>query len=193
MASYITLTRNPSWVSEVWASWCVTLGLAVTLTHNPRWVVTYLLIGWRHNDVMWDFPKWGLPFWFCQKGYYFSYFSFGFTRAYNSILFCCLRRSVMPCCQTHDLSWLCIVRERAWSLSRYRSTETVSQMTLSRVGLGGWIPAVYDQRLIVTTCEMVAVFYRRPCWQHLACCSVNSRYRLRIAISAYPTCIRRPR
>ena len=40
---------------------CVTLALVVTLTHNPRWVVTYLLIGWRQYDVMWDFPKWGLP------------------------------------------------------------------------------------------------------------------------------------
>jgi len=35
------------------------------------------------------------------------------------------------------------VRERAWSLSRYRTTETV---TLSRVALGGRIPAVNDQR-----------------------------------------------
>jgi len=24
----------------------------------------------RHYDVMWDFPKWGLPSWFCHKGYY---------------------------------------------------------------------------------------------------------------------------
>jgi len=41
------------------------------------------------------------------------------------------------------------------------------------------------------------VVHRRPCLQHLASCSVNTgsqaRYRLRIAISAYPTCIRRPR
>jgi len=28
----------------------------------------------------------------------------------------------------------------------------------------------------VTTCEMVAVFHQRPCWQHLAYCSVNSRH-----------------
>ena len=33
--------------------------------------------------------------------------------------------------------------ERAWSLSRCRTTETV---TLSRVALGGRISAVYDQR-----------------------------------------------
>jgi len=39
---------------------CVTLALVVTLTHNPRWVVTYLLIGWRHYDVMWGFPR-GFP------------------------------------------------------------------------------------------------------------------------------------
>jgi len=35
------------------------------------------------------------------------------------------------------------MRERAWLLSRCRTTETV---TLSRVALGGRIPAVYDQR-----------------------------------------------
>ena len=53
--------------------------------------------------------------------------------------------------------------------------------------------AAYYQRC-VTTCGTVAAVHRRPCWQHLACCSVNSRrrYRLRIAISAFPTCIRRP-
>jgi len=28
----------------------------------------------------------------------------------------------------------------------------------------------------VTTCKMVAVVHRRPCLQHLACCSVNSRH-----------------
>jgi len=49
----------------------------------------------------------------------------------------------------------------------------------------------------LTTSETVqAVVHRRPCLQHLACCSVNTGsqaiYRLRIAISAYHTCIRRP-
>ena len=34
--------------------------------------------------------------------------------------------------------------------------------------------AAYYQRC-VTTCAKVAVVHRRPCWQHLACCSVNSR------------------
>ena len=52
-------------------------------------------------------------------------------------------------------------------------------------------------KLSVITCETVAVVHRRPCLQHLACCSVNTgsqaRYRLIIAISAYPTCIRRLR
>ena len=55
--------------------------------------------------------------------------------------------------------------------------------------------AAYYQRCVIT-CETVAVVHRRPCLQHLACRSVNTgiqaRYRLRIAISAYPTCIRRP-
>jgi len=51
--------------------------------------------------------------------------------------------------------------------------------------------ACYQQYVI--TCEMVAV-HRRPRLQHLpVACSVNTgsqaRYRLRIAISSYPTCI----
>jgi len=49
--------------------------------------------------------------------------------------------------------------------------------------------AAYYQQCVIT-CE-------RPRLQHLAYCSVNTgsqaRYRLIIAISAYPTCIRRPR
>jgi len=71
--------------------------------------------------------------------------------------------------------------------------------------------AAYYQRCVTTCGGTVAVVHRRPCWQHLACCSFNvnvnvnlysassptagseARYRLRIAISAYPTCIRRPR
>jgi len=54
----------------------------------------------------------------------------------------------------------------------------------------------YYQRCVIT-CETVAV-HRRPRLQHLACCSVNAgsqaryMYRLGIAISAYPTCIRPP-
>ena len=55
--------------------------------------------------------------------------------------------------------------------------------------------AAYYQRC-VTTCETVAVVHRQRCLQHLACCSVSTgsqaRYRSRIAISAYHTCIRRP-
>jgi len=43
--------------------------------------------------------------------------------------------------------------------------------------------AAYYQQC-VTTYEMVAVVHRRPCLQHLACCSVNTgsqaRYWLRI-------------
>jgi len=53
--------------------------------------------------------------------------------------------------------------------------------------------AAYYQRYVIT-CETVAVVHRQPYLQHLACCSVNTgsqaRYRLRIAISAYHTCIR---
>jgi len=116
-----------------------------------------------------------------------SYFSFGFTSAYNLILFYCIRRNVKPCCHTHDLSWLCIVGERASSLSRWRTTETV---TLSRVELGGRIPAVYDQRY---NCHNLLDGGRRPPATMLTTPRLLQRqqqaYMLRIAISAYPTCI----
>ena len=47
---------------------------------------------------------------------------------------------------------------------------------------------------IFTTCEMVAVVHRRPCLQHLACCSVNSRHiGSESRFMPTPTCIRRPR
>jgi len=36
-------------------------------------------------------------------------------------------------------------------------------------------PQYTTSDIIVTTYEMVAVVHRRPCLQHLACCSVNSR------------------
>jgi len=52
--------------------------------------------------------------------------------------------------------------------------------------------ATYYQRC-VTTCETVAVVHRQLCLQHLTSCNINTgsqaRYRLRIVISAYPTCI----
>jgi len=88
----------------------------------------------------------------------FLYFSFGFTSAYNSILFCCLRRNVKLCCHTHDLSWLCIVRERAWSLSRWRTTETV---TLSHVHGACMVVEYpqYDQRY---NCHNLRDGGRRP-------------------------------
>jgi len=79
---------------------------------------------------------------------------------------------------------------------------------LSCVALGGRIPA-YPQYMTsdisVITCGTVAVVHRQPCWQHLPVAALTSssslssstggieaRYSLRIAISAYPTCIRPP-
>ena len=65
------------------------------------------------------------------------------------------------------------MRQRPWSLSRWRTMETV---TLSRVALGGRIPAVYDQRY---NCHNFRDGDRRPpatMFTHLACCSVNSRH-----------------
>jgi len=67
------------------------------------------------------------------------------------------------------------------------------------INISSYTPAIntaaYYQRCVIT-CETVAVVHRRPCLQHLAYCSVytgsQARYRLRLAISAYPTCIRRP-
>ena len=106
-----------------------------------------------------------------------SYFSFGFTSAYDSILFCCLRRNVKPCCYTHDLSWLCtvIVRECESALGRSRAVEPRIRW-LYRVAFGGRITQCTTNDISVTTCEMVAMLHRQPCWQHLACCSVNSRH-----------------
>jgi len=63
--------------------------------------------------------------------YIICYFGFIFTRAYNSFLFCYIRHNVEPCCHAHD-SQSCIVRDGTWSVSHCR---------LSRVSLGGSIPA----------------------------------------------------
>ena len=116
-----------------------------------------------------------------------SYFSFGFTSAYNSILFCCLWLNVKPCCHTHDLLGLCIVRESAWLLSHCRTTETV---TLSRMVLGGRIPAVDDQRY---KCHNLWDGGRVPPPTMLMTPRLLQRqqqaYRLRITISACLTCI----
>jgi len=50
--------------------------------------------------------------------------------------------------------------------------------------------AAYYQRCVIT-CETVAVVHRRPCLQHLhvavLIAGTKARYRLKIAISAYPT------
>jgi len=52
----------------------------------------------------------------------------------------------------------------------------------------------YYQRCVIT-CKTVAVVHRRPRLQHLPVAALTraARYRLRIAISAYPTCIWRLR
>ena len=51
--------------------------------------------------------------------------------------------------------------------------------------------AYYQQCVI--TCGTVAVLHRRAGLQHLPVAALTqARYRLRIAISANPTCIRRP-
>jgi len=66
-----------------------------------------------------------------------------------------------------------------------RSSSTVlSQVCLGRPGRrlhAAWhlvveYPQYTTSDIIVTTCEMVTVFHRRPCWRHLACCGVNSRH-----------------
>jgi len=113
-----------------------------------------------------------------------SYFNFEFTSAYNSILFCCLWRNVKPSCHTHDLLWLWIVRVRAWSLSRCKTTETV---TLSRVALGGRIPAVYDHVDQRYKCHNLRDGGRGPPATMLTTPRLlqhqQQAYRLRIAIS----------
>ena len=81
-------------------------------------------------------------------------------------LFCCLRRNVEASCHKHFV---------VFSGSQHRRL----------------LPAMCHNLRDGGRC------HRRPRLQHLDCCSVNTgsqaRYRLRIAISAYPTCIRRPR
>ena len=63
-----------------------------------------------------------------------------------------------------------------------------------RVALGGQIPAVYDQRY---NCHNLLDGGRRPPATMLTTPRLLQRseqaHRLRIAISAYPACIRRPR
>jgi len=54
------------------------------------------------------------------------------------------------------------------------------------------------RRLLPAVVSQLVTVRRRPCWQHLAAvatltASSEVRYWLRIAISAYPICIRRPR
>jgi len=55
--------------------------------------------------------------------------------------------------------------------------------------------AAYYQRCVIT-CKTVAAIHRRPCLQHLPIAALTQAVkpdnRLRIAISPYPTCIRRP-
>ena len=67
-------------------------------------------------------------------------------------------------------------------------------VTISRVALGGRIPAVYDQRY---NCHNLRDDGLVPPATMLTTPRLLQRqqqvYRLRIAISAYPTCIRRPR
>jgi len=51
---------------------------------------------------------------------------------------------------------------RRWLYRAWRLVVEYPQYTTSDISL--------------TTCEMVALVHRRPCLQHLACCSVNSRH-----------------
>ena len=52
----------------------------------------------------------------------------------------------------------------------------MEMVTLSRVVLGGRIPAVYDQRYNCHNLRNGGIVLWQPCWQHLACCSINSRH-----------------
>ena len=78
-------------------------------------------------------------------------------------------------------------------IGRSRAAKTRRQW-LSRVALGGRIPAVYDQ---LYNCHNLRDGGRRPPATMFTTPRLLQRqqqaYRLRIAISAYPTCIRHPR
>jgi len=70
-----------------------------------------------------------------------SYFGFGFTSAYNSIQFCCLRRNVEPCCHTHNSRSTVIVYSARARLVGLALQNHGDGDWLSRVALGGRIPA----------------------------------------------------
>jgi len=70
-----------------------------------------------------------------------SYLGFGFTSAYNSIQFCCLRRNVEPCCHTHDSRSTVIVYSARARLVGLALQNHGDGDWLSRVALGGRIPA----------------------------------------------------
>jgi len=43
------------------------------------------------------------------------------------------------------------------------------------IARGAWWSVVYDQRYKCHNLQDGALVHHRPCWQHLACCSINSR------------------
>ena len=92
-----------------------------------------------------------------------SYVGYRFITGCNA-LFCCLWRNVEASCHKHFV---------VFSHNQHRRL----------------LPCV-------TTRGTVAVVHRWPCWQHLPVAALTAgtkaRYGVRIAISAYDTCIRHP-
>jgi len=81
---------------------------------------------------------------------------------------------VKPCCYIHMICRDCVQCESA--LGRSRAEEPRRRWLYRAWRLVVEYPLYTTSDIIVTTCEMVAVVHRRPCLQHLVCCSVNSRH-----------------
>jgi len=74
----------------------------------------------------------------------------------------------------HTIDRDCVYCESA--LGRSRAEEPRRRWLYRAWRLVVEYPQYTTSDISVTTCEMVAVDHRRPCWQHLACCRVNSRH-----------------
>ena len=129
---------------------------------------------------------------YLERSYFIiSYFSFGFTSAYNSILFCCLRGNIKLCCHTRTQSIVIVYSARA----RLVALALKNHGDGDFIARGAWWsntrsirPRYNCHNLRDAGRVPPATMFTTPhLLQHQ-----QQAYRLRIAISAYPTCIRRP-
>jgi len=119
-----------------------------------------------------------------------SYFGFGFTIVrtirFSSVVFG-VTSSLAVIHTIHGRLWLCIVRERAWSVSRCRTTVTVTGYRARHLVVE--YLHTRNKRKAGRRCDLQSTNHAA------AVTDRKARYSLRIHILflAYPTCIRRPR